>query len=687
MQEGIDELTLLNNNPNVSSAEAGVYLCGITAGATMNGLNRPCFRPGLTFVANGNQTNSGLPYQWTHIAVVYDADGHVGSDGTVYGASLTYYVDGAAYAVRYFDYDDFDVTESVSAFYQNNSDPKNAALIGTYDPDTDSYDSSQVVGGSVDGADVIYGLDSAEQLKVKNMALDTLYLGKSTDSTALWNGQYQNAYLYNYSLTSSAVGEDYSDFVKSVDGVSYTSPETEADNPFTLDDDVLAYALVTEEDEFSKTMEMGFNAEWLTNSAFRDSNSLTFNGDGGYVEVPVDYLKDADGNVSDQLTFSTWLSVGESISWGRIFDIKGTNGELILSNNGYFNDDADVGLGLRSATLDAKSGIEQSHTDTSNGQYIPLGSWVNVTVVIDGLDVAIYFQGELLVEGELEMTLSEMDIDTFYLSRSAAVDGKYGLPLDADNNITLDETYLFQTALTDEEVYDLMLYGYTGLSGSTIEEDSSRLELLDVADLFDEEKNVDVYYVDISDHKTLSAEVMNALAESTGKTLYVRVVQGVSYDFIWELTSEAFAGNTYTSADEFDLLVAGENMSDEDATTILTNWIQIDPTANVTLQAQTITVYADTLPVSLNLFINYGRDFLNEDDGTLTDATLNLYKGTASDYTLVTAGLQAATGADGETLLQDYTNPTTSASGTVVEYYVQTLTEGGSYILTTNTLP
>lgn len=688
LQEGIDELQRLNNNPNQSSAEAGVYLCGISAGATMNGLDRPCFRPGLTYVANGNMTNSGLPYQWTHIAVVYDADGHLDDNGQPCGASLTYYVDGAAYAVRYFDYADADLAETVDAFYQNNSDPKNATFIeGKYDPtEHDASYNNQVVGGSLDGADVIYGLTSAEQLEVQHMALDTLYLGASTDSTALWNGQYQNAYLYNYAITSTQISEDFSQFVEPVEGTSANRPASEAENPFQLAEGVNAYSLVTEEDEFSKTMETGFNTQWYNNSSFRDSDSLALNGEGGYVSVPVDYLKKADGTVTDQLTFSTWVSVNESVNWGRIFDIKGSNGELFLSNNGWFNNDADVGMGLRSSTLDA-SGKEASHTDTSVGQYIPTSNWVNITVVIDGLNVSIYYQGNLLVSGELEMTLSQMNIDTFYLGRSAAVDGKYGLPLDADNNITLDETYLFQTALTAEQISGLTLEGYTGLSGSTTSEDSSRLDMIDVADLFDAELNVDVYYVDISDHKTLSADVMNALADSTGKTLYVRVQQGVSYDFVWKLTSEAFAGRSYTSADEFDLLVSGDNMSDADATTILTKWSQIDPTANVTLRAQTITVYAERLPVSLPLFINYGRDFLGTDGTTLTDATLNLYKGTASDYTLVTAGLQAATGADGNALMQDYTNPSTSASGTVVEYYVQDLTEGGSYILTTNTLP
>lgn len=688
LQEGIDELRRLNNNPNQSSAEAGVYLCGISAGATMNGLDRPCFRPGLTFVANGNQTNSGLPYQWTHIAVVYDADGHLDDNGQPCGASLTYYVDGAAYAVRYFDYADADLAETVDAFYQNNSDPKNATFIeGKYDPtEHDASYNNQVVGGSLDGADVIYGLTSAEQLEVKHMALDTLYLGASTDSTALWNGQYQNAYLYNYAITSTQISEDFSQFVEPVEGTSANRPASEAENPFQLAEGVNAYSLVTEEDEFSKTMETGFNTQWYNNSSFRDSDSLALNGEGGYVSVPVDYLKKADGTVTDQLTFSTWVSVNESVNWGRIFDIKGSNGELFLSNNGWFNNDADVGMGLRSSTLDA-SGKEASHTDTSVGQYIPTSNWVNITVVIDGLNVSIYYQGNLLVSGELEMTLSQMNIDTFYLGRSAAVDGKYGLPLDADNNITLDETYLFQTALTAEQISGLTLEGYTGLSGSTTSEDSSRLDMIDVADLFDAELNVDVYYVDITDHKTLSADVMNALAGSTGKTLYVRVQQGVSYDFVWKLTSEAFAGRSYTSADEFDLLVSGDNMSDADATTILTKWSQIDPTASVTLRAQTITVYAERLPVSLPLFINYGRDFLGTDGTTLTDATLNLYKGTASDYTLVTARLQAATGADGNALMQDYTNPSTSASGTVVEYYVQDLTEGGSYILTTNTLP
>ena len=692
LQEGIDELKLYVNNPNVASAEAGVYLCGITAGATMNGLSRPCFRPGLTFNANGGKTNSGLPYQWTHIAVVYDADGHQGSNGSVYGASLTYYVDGAAYAVRYFDYADFDETED--AFYQNNSDPKNAAFVES--GKESSYDQNQVVGGSLDGADIIYNT-TAEQLKVKNMALDTLYLGGSTVSTALWNGQYQNAYLYNYALTSGEVSEDYVDLVKPLEGASMETP-TEANN-ITTDGNI--YALINESANASKTMELGFNTEWLNTSAYRGTSSLSFNGDGGYAEVDTSLLttdgqpiKEDGSNVSDQFTFSTWVNLSDTLNWGRIFDIKGDNGELFLSNNGYFNNDANVGLGLRSSTLE--NGIEVDKIDVSNGTSINAGTWVNVTVVIDGTDVSLYFQGELEITGKLTMPLSEMGIHTFYLSRSAAVDGKYGLPLDPDNDMVLDETYLVQDALSDAQVLQLAKYGYAGAKTSTTQENSTRLEMLDVADLFDADRNVDTYYVDITDHKTLSAEVMNALANSTGKTLYVRVEQGVSYDFIWELTSEAFAGRTYSASDEFDLLVSGANMSSADATIILNAYMEqlrvTDPSASVHLQAQTITVYADKLPVELPLFINYNRDFLQTVDNgdgtqTLKDVPLNLYKGTAFSYSLVQKGLKAATDQDGNTLMQNYTNPTTNANGTVVQYYVQNLTEGGSFILTPQTLP
>lgn len=682
---GATEQATMGTGSN-QSWEEGVYLCGITAGAVLNGMSRPCFRPGLTW-ATSRGANSNLPYpnQWNHIAVVYDANGHVGSDGTVYGASLTYYLDGAAYATRYYDYADFDseADQWIEAY-------GDAAGLTDALPDSSS---SNLVGGSADGADIIYGLDSADDLKVRNMALNTLYLGKATNSEAFWNGEYRNAYLYNYALTSGEVSEDYVDLVKPLEGASMETP-TEANN-ITTDGNI--YALVSESTNASKTMELGFNAEWLNTSAYRGTSSLSFNGDGGYAEVDTSLLttdgqpiKEDGSNVSDQFTFSTWVNLNDVLDWGRIFDIKGDNGELFLSNNGYFNNDANVGLGLRSSTLE--NGIETGHNDVSVGTSITAGNWVNITVVIDDTDVSLYFQGELEATGKLTMPLSKMGIHTFYLSRSAAVDGKYGLPLDPDNDITLDETYLVQDALSDAQVLQLAKYGYAGAKTSTTQENSTRLEMLDVADLFDADRNVDTYYVDITDHKTLSAEVMNALANSTGKTLYVRVEQGVSYDFIWELTSEAFAGRTYSASDEFDLLVSGANMSSADATTILTKWSQKDPTANVNLQAQTITVYADKLPVELPLFINYNRDFLQTVDNgdgtqTLKDVPLKLYKGNASSYSLLKDGLNAATDQDGNTLMQNYTNPSTGATGTVIQYYVQNLTEGGSFILTPQTLP
>ena len=685
---GATEQATMGTGSN-QSWEEGVYLCGITAGAVLNGMSRPCFRPGLTW-ATSRGANSNLPYpnQWNHIAVVYDANGHVGSDGTVYGASLTYYLDGAAYATRYYDYADFDseADQWIEAY-------GDAAGLTDALPDSSS---SNLVGGSADGADIIYGLDSADDLKVRNMALNTLYLGKATNSEAFWNGEYRNAYLYNYALTSGEVSEDYVDLVKPLEGASMETP-TEANN-ITTDGNI--YALVSESTNASKTMELGFNAEWIA-TAYRGTSGLSFNGDGGYAEVDTSLLttdgqpiKEDGSNVSDQFTFSTWVNLNDVLDWGRIFDIKGDNGEFFLSNNGYFNNDANVGLGLRSSTL--VNGIETGHNDVSVGTSITAGNWVNVTVVIDDTDVSLYFQGELEATGKLTMPLSEMGINTFYLSRSAAVDGKYGLPLDPDNDIILDETYLVQDALSDAQVLQLAQYGYAGAKTSTTQENSTRLEMLDVADLFDADRNVDTYYVDITDHKTLSAEVMNALANSTGKTLYVRVEQGVSYDFIWELTSEAFAGRTYSASDEFDLLVSGANMSSADATIILNAYMEqlrvTDPSASVHLQAQTITVYADKLPVELPLFINYNRDFLQTVDNgdgtqTLKDVPLNLYKGTAFSYSLVQKGLKAATDQDGNTLMQNYTNPTTNANGTVVQYYVQNLTEGGSFILTPQTLP
>ncbi len=683
MEQAIEELKQYSNFgvwADSANAEAAVYLCGITAGATLNGLSRPCFRPGATYAANNNQTNSGLPYQWSHIAVVYNADGHTNTEtGEVYGASLTYYVDGTAYAYRYYDYADFDTEEN--EFYQNSSSPKDAYFIES--DDNRPSNNSQIVGGSADGADIIYGLASAEALKVKNMGLDTLYLGKSTVSETFWNGEYQNAYLYNYAITSSEVGEDYIDNVKPFEGATMEEPTTATN----ISTNGTVYALVTEEDEVSKTTELGFNTEWLS-SAYRGSSSLSFNGDGGYAEVDTSVLLNEDGTVSDNLTFSTWVNVNDTLDWGRIFDIRGNNGEIFLSNNGFFNNNSNIGLGFRSSAL-SSAGLETSHTDTSVGQTLTAGTWVNVTVVIKGTSVKLYFQGDLQLEGEMEMTLSQMDIHTFYLSRSCAVDGKYGLPLDPDNDILLDETYLVLDALNDAQVRQLGQYGYAGAASSAETEDNTRLEMMDVEELFDESRNVDVMYIDITDHKTLSAEVMNALADSTGKTLYVRVQQGVSYDFVWVLSSEAFASanRTFTAADEFDLLVSGTNMSSADATTLLTRWNQINPSANVTLQAQTITVYADNLPVELPLFINYNREFLNSDGTTLSDVSLNLYRGTASSYTLVKKGLDPATDLYGNVLKQDYTNPSTGASGIVNQYYVQNLTQGGSFILTPNDLP
>ena len=654
--------------------EANAYLCGITAGAVLNGMSRPCFLPSETYAAGGS---TNLPYtDWTHIAVVYDADGHVDAEtGTVYGASLTYYMDGVAYATRYYDYKDFDseADQWVQAFGD----------AAGFSEEVPTSSDSNLVGGSVDGADIIAGFDSPEDFYVSNMSLNTMYLGKSLDSTRLWNGEYQNAYMYNYAITSTEIDEDYVDNVKPFEGATMEEPTTATN----ISTNGTVYALVTEEEEASKTTELGFNTEWLS-SAYRGSSSLSFNGDGGYAEVDTSVLLNEDGTVSDNLTFSTWVNVNDTLDWGRIFDIRGNNGEIFLSNNGFFNNKSNIGLGFRSSAL-SSAGLETSHTDTSVGQTLTAGTWVNVTVVIKGTSVKLYFQGDLQLEGEMEMTLSQMDIHTFYLSRSCAVDGKYGLPLDPDNDILLDETYLVLDALNDAQVRQLGQYGYAGAASSAVTEDNTRLEMMDVEDLFDESRNVDVMYIDITDHKTLSAEVMNELADSTGKTLYVRVQQGVSYDFVWVLSSEAFASanRTFTAADEFDLLVSGTNMSSADATTLLTRWNQINPSANVTLQAQTITVYADNLPVELPLFINYNREFLNSDGTTLSDVSLNLYRGTASSYTLVKKGLDPATDLYGYVLKQDYTNPSTGASGIVNQYYVQNLTQGGSFILTPNDLP
>ncbi len=582
-----------------ADAKSTAFLAGAITGVRLLGVSEPTFKPRQTWAAT--QSANNLPYAWAHVAVVYDHDGYVDANGNVIGAKISYYLDGDLYAYRYAAYKD----------------------------------------GKTE-----------EDYKVKNLDLDTLYLGKSTATKVLFNGYVKNTYLYKTAVSTDDIAVLYQDLIKSLEFTS-ESPDK---NPFEVDGN--AYALVDTESSFSKYLKTGFNSSWLNSDYARNKNALLLKGNGSYVDIPSAFVSgDVNSNVSsDKLTFSTWLKVREDINWGRLLDIKCENGGLFLTSHGYFNGDSDVGLGIRQYTVDENGNeITSENVDIYAAPALPTNVWANVAVVIDGKTVKIYLQGELCVTQEMSMTLSEMgEIQSIYIGRSGAVDEHYKLPVDDDNNILIDQTFIFQSALTDQNIHDLAVYGYNAPS-SPYSEDPHAIEAIDIDELINGED--DRMFITITESKTLSTEALKLLKDNPEKTLYVEVKKGISIDFVWEIKASSITDTTKP----MELFVSETSA----------NASTIAKLQNGKAAENLYIKHSGALPGKFKLYINYSKDFI---DNNLT-GQLKLYS--------VNTGLTALT--LHTKLPIDNTNRPIDIEDQP-GYAYATISAGGEYLVTAETM-
>ncbi len=167
-------------------------------------------------------------------------------------------------------------------------------------------------------------------------------------------------------------------------------------------------------------------ANWVKGKV---GGALDFNGINNYVALPPNFL-----NVVD-FTFIAWVKWNGGGNWQRIFDFgQNTNANMFLTPKSGANT-------LRFAITISGSNNEQR----LNTDYLPVGEWKFIAVVLDG-DI-----GRLYVDGVLK------DTQTITLNPNQVVGannwfGKSQYTADEYFNGLIDEIRIYNRALSEEEI-------------------------------------------------------------------------------------------------------------------------------------------------------------------------------------------------------------------------------------------
>lgn len=191
--------------------------------------------------------------------------------------------------------------------------------------------------------------------------------------------------------------------------------------------------------------------------------ALSLNGKDEYLQIGYDQLRMA------QMTFSTWINFRGSADeakpaaslWQRLFTIHSgedcyftvsphaqdttlTNedGQLDGVYMEYFRGNEEENYSMKAFT---GAVAERSHFG------LPQNEWHHVAVVVDSMSVKLYVDGNLIMEELFLMPIVQMSADVMLIGG-----GMWGDPL---LNALLDDTLLFDKALTAQEIAALMQTG------------------------------------------------------------------------------------------------------------------------------------------------------------------------------------------------------------------------------------
>lgn len=159
---------------------------------------------------------------------------------------------------------------------------------------------------------------------------------------------------------------------------------------------------------------------------------LLLDGTDGFAQLP-------DNILSKDMTITTWVKINKFTTWGRVFDF-GTD-----SNQNFFFAPYSGGA----SRLEIKNG---TNVDTMDCAQETAKDWVNYAITIKGDTVSYYRNGRLIKSKSGIKDISELKNIANYIGKSH-YDG------DAYLSATLDDFRVYDTALSQNEILDVMADG------------------------------------------------------------------------------------------------------------------------------------------------------------------------------------------------------------------------------------
>lgn len=278
--------------------------------------------------------------------------------------------------------------------------------------------------------------------------------GGGDQTSYLW-GRVDELVAYSNALSADAVTKDYDSY----------SPYTAVRPLIYMDFETAGTGKVINLADGKEFTVLG-NPQ--TETSFNDSTALKLENDAKtsstYINMGQDYA------LGGEFTLSAWINVNcDNVKQMNKLICRGLVGN---DAEAYFVSIRNQGYNIRMANKD-KSALSKLETenDTSKG-YFPSKEWAHLTVICDGTTIRAYCNGKPAaltskVTGALNLRSNTRD-----LLIGGAKKNKDGVSLQVDHffNGSMDEFYLFDAALSEADIQDLM--------GSNTPVDKSKLQSL-----------------------------------------------------------------------------------------------------------------------------------------------------------------------------------------------------------------